>query len=115
MRLLSRSLALVLILCSQHLAQMPADLIIVNAKVRTLDKNGRVAEAVAVSGNKISAVGTTLAISAMAGPNTRTIDAGGRIVLPGFNDSHVHFTAIGNIFSSVALCWFTTPTAVRFW
>ena len=52
-----------LILCSQHLAQMPADLIIVNAKVRTLDKNGRVAEAVAVSGNKISAVGTTLALS----------------------------------------------------
>ena len=109
MRLLSRSLALVLILCSQHLAQMPADLIIVNAKLRTLDKNGRVAEAVAVSGNKISAVGTTLAISGMAGPNTRTIDAGGRIVLPGFNDSHVHFTAIGNIFSSVDLSKVWSP------
>lgn len=49
------------------------------------------ASAVAVRGQRISRVGGTDEIRALAGPQTRVIDAGGRLVLPGFNDAHVHF------------------------
>ncbi len=79
------------------------DLAIVNAKVRTMDKAIPKAEAVAILDNKIFAVGTNKQIRALIGTNTKTIDAGGILVLPGFNDSHVHFTSIGNLFSTIDL------------
>ena len=72
--------------------QAPVDLIVVNAKVLTVDAANAQAEAVAISGNTFAAVGTTAAIRAMAGPGTRVIDAGGRTVIPGFIESHVHAT-----------------------
>ncbi|MEP7148314.1 MAG: amidohydrolase [Acidobacteriota bacterium] len=81
----------------------PADLVVINAKVRTMTAATSVAEGFAVSGNRITAVGTTKLIKTFIGPSTRVIDAGGRLVLPGFNDAHVHFTAIGNTFSSIDL------------
>ena len=62
-----------------------------------------VAEAFAVSGNRITAVGSNASIRKLVGPSTHVIDARGRLVLPGFNDSHVHFMAIGNMFSSINL------------
>jgi predicted amidohydrolase YtcJ len=62
-----------------------------------------VVDALAVSRNRITAVGTNKQISKLIGPSTRVIDAKGRLVLPGFNDSHVHFMAIGNTFSSLDL------------
>ena len=61
------------------------------------------AEAVAVTAGRISAVGTSREIKLLAGPRTRVVDAGGRLLLPGFNDAHVHFAAIGNLFSSIDL------------
>jgi hypothetical protein len=70
---------------------MTVDLIIINGVVRTLDATDTVAEAVAILGNRIIAVGSTAAIKPLAGPRTQTINAGGRLVLPGFNDAHVHF------------------------
>jgi predicted amidohydrolase YtcJ len=72
--------------------QPPVDLIVVNAKVLTVDAANTQAEAVAIRGNTFAAVGTTAAIRAMAGPGTRVIDAGGRTVIPGFIESHVHAT-----------------------
>jgi predicted amidohydrolase YtcJ len=72
--------------------QPPVDLIVVNAKVLTVDTANTQAEAVAIRGNTFAAVGTTAAIRAMAGPATRVIDAGGRTVVPGFIESHVHAT-----------------------
>jgi predicted amidohydrolase YtcJ len=72
--------------------QPPVDLIVVNAKVLTVDAANTEAEAVAIRGNTFAAVGTTAAIRAMAGPGTRVIDAGGRTVIPGFIESHVHAT-----------------------
>jgi predicted amidohydrolase YtcJ len=72
--------------------QPPADLVVVNAKVLTVDANNTQAEAIAIRGNTIAAVGTTAAIRKMAGPTTRVIDAGGRTVVPGFIESHVHAT-----------------------
>jgi predicted amidohydrolase YtcJ len=66
-------------------------IIILHGRVFTENPRQPWAEAVAVSGEKIVAVGTDMQIAAYRGPHTRTIDAGGRVVLPGFTDSHIHF------------------------
>lgn len=69
-----------------------ADLVILNGKVLTIDKENPMAEAVAIKGEEIIAVGSTKKIKAYINENiTKTIDANGRLVLPGFNDAHVHF------------------------
>ena len=74
-------------------AQQPtADLIVVNAKVLTVDARNSRAEAVAIRGGRFSAVGTSAEIRRLAGPQTRVIDAQGRTVVPGFIESHVHAT-----------------------
>src|SRR5690348_15048491 len=72
-----------------------ADLIITNANVYTVDKSHPRAESVAVIGTHIVAVGTVSEIDAWRGPDTKVIDARGRLVLPGFNDAHVHFMTGG--------------------
>ncbi|MDQ1590948.1 MAG: hypothetical protein QOG71_1575 [Pyrinomonadaceae bacterium] len=82
---------------------MTADLVVVNANVRTLDKARPQAEAVAVYGTRIAAVGTNAEIRQLAGARTRVIDAQGALVLPGFNDAHVHFIEGGGHLSSVQL------------
>jgi predicted amidohydrolase YtcJ len=68
-----------------------ADLVVVNARVWTGDTGRPEAEAIAVLGERIVAVGTSAAVEAWAGPRTRRFDAGGRRVVPGFNDAHLHF------------------------
>ncbi|MDX6271515.1 MAG: hypothetical protein QOD28_2738 [Acidobacteriota bacterium] len=82
---------------------MTADLVVINANVRTLDKARPQAEAVAVYGTRIAAVGTNAEIRQLAGERTRVIDAHGALVLPGFNDAHVHFIEGGGHLSSVQL------------
>jgi len=72
-----------------------ADLVIINGKVLTLDKDNPTAEAIAVKGETIIAVGSTAKISQLVQDgSTKVIDAGGRLVIPGFNDAHVHFGPI---------------------
>ena len=76
------------------LAQAPApraDRIFVNGKIWTADDARPSAEALAISGDKIVAVGSSQEIRALAGPKTVTVDLGGRLMLPGFQDSHTHF------------------------
>ncbi len=68
----------------------PADTIILNGNLITFDPAQPRAEALAISGGMITAVGSTEDIRALAGPATRVVDAGGQTVLPGFIDSHVH-------------------------
>ena len=68
----------------------PADLLLVNGKVVTLNAASTVAEAVAVRGDRIVAVGTSARLRSLAGPQTRVIDARGRTIVPGLIDSHVH-------------------------
>ena len=80
-----------------------ADLILTNAKVWTVDPALPRAEAVAVIGDRIVAVGMATEIDAWRGSKTTVIDAGGRLVLPGFNDAHVHFTSGGFQLDSVEL------------
>ena len=71
----------------------PADLVIHHAKVFTVDRSQPEAEAIAIIGERIIAVGTDPSIDPFIDSRTRVIDARGASVLPGFNDSHVHFVA----------------------
>ena len=80
-----------------------ADTIIVNAVVHTMNPAQPTAEAVAIYANRIVAVGSSKDIKKLAGPNTRTIDAKKRLLLPGFNDAHTHFLSGGFQLSSVDL------------
>lgn len=68
----------------------PADIILTGGRVQTHDAARRVAEAIAVRGEQIIAVGAARGVRALAGPRTRVIDLDGRLVLPGFQDAHVH-------------------------
>ncbi|MGB8815371.1 MAG: amidohydrolase, partial [Paracoccaceae bacterium] len=69
---------------------MTPDTIITNARVLTMDAANPRAEAVAWASGRIAAVGSNAEIAAMAGVRTKVIDAGGRTVLPGFVESHLH-------------------------
>ena len=80
-----------------------ADLIITNATVRTLQESRPAAEAIAIHANRILAVGSSEEIAALAGPKTRVVDGRDRLVLPGFNDAHVHFLAGGFAVTNVDL------------
>lgn len=71
-------------------ATAPADLVLVHGKIHTEDANRSVVQALAVRGNSIVAVGTDQAIGAFVGQTTRTLDLGGRVVLPGIIDAHTH-------------------------
>jgi predicted amidohydrolase YtcJ len=79
------------------------NVIIVNATIHTMDARQPAAEAVAIYGDRIVAVGSSKEIKKMAGAETRTIDAKKQLVLPGFNDAHVHFLSGGFQLSSVDL------------
>ena len=70
--------------------EAPADLILRNGKVLTVDANFTIALAVAVRGNQIAAVGTDEAVMRLQGPNSRVIDLKGRTVIPGLIDTHRH-------------------------
>ncbi len=85
------------------------DIIIVNATVRTMDPTRPTAEAIAILGNRIVAVGSDEELRKLAGQNTRIIDGRKRLVLPGFNDAHVHFLSGGFQLSSVDLRDADTP------
>jgi len=84
-------------------------LIVFNARVHTMDSGKPTAEAVAVYDQRVVAVGSNKEIKEMAGAGTRVIDAQGQLVLPGFNDSHVHFLSGGFQLSSVDLRDADTP------
>jgi predicted amidohydrolase YtcJ len=68
----------------------------VNGPVITMDKSDRVAEAVAISGDKILKVGAKKDILMLRGPKTRIVDLQGKTMLPGFIDGHSHFPQSAN-------------------
>ncbi len=78
-------------------AQAPADTILTNGKIITVDDRFSVRQAVAVRGDRIVAVGTNAEINRLAGPNTRRIDLGGKAVVPGMIDNHAHIMEEGKI------------------
>ena len=79
--------------CTEN--KVSADIVFINTKVITLDKNNPIAEAFAVDGDKITAVGTKTEIEKLIGDSTQVIDLKGNYSYPGFNDSHAHFLGIG--------------------
>jgi predicted amidohydrolase YtcJ len=77
-------------------AQVPApDLILFNGKIITVDQRFSIAQAVAVRGDRIVAVGTTQDISKLAGSTTKKIDLKGKSVIPGLIDNHMHLLRAG--------------------
>jgi predicted amidohydrolase YtcJ len=77
-------------------AQQPApDLVLSNGKIITVDERFTIAQAVAIKGDRIVAVGTNQEIARLAGPNTRRIDLMGRAVIPGLIDNHMHLLRAG--------------------
>ena len=74
---------------------MQADLIVTNGRVLTMEAGTPRAEAVAIRAGRVQAVGTAAGMAALVGPGTRVIDAGGRTVLPGFVESHLHLVLGG--------------------
>ena len=78
------------VLGSSAAVDPPADLVLLGAEVYTVDPARSWAQAVAIRDGRIVAVGTNEAAQAVAGPATRVVDLRGRMVLPGFHDSHVH-------------------------
>ena len=88
-----------------------ADIVILNGNVVTIDSNNPRAEAVAISGDKILAVGTTTSIRKyIDNSTTRVIDAGGRLVIPGFNDAHAHFGPVDPDY--IELRYITDPSVI---
>ncbi len=93
---------------TQPVAQ-PADLILTHAKVVTMDDARPQAEAVAVAGGTILAVGSAEEIERHRGPETRVLDLGGKLVVPGFIEGHGHFLSLGQAKMQLDL------TAIRSW
>ncbi len=79
--------------CAFCADRQPADLILQNGKIVTVDPRFSVVSALAVQGDRVLAAGSDSEIGALAGPNTKRVDLRGRTVLPGLSDSHVHAVA----------------------
>lgn len=82
---------------------IPADLVIKNGKVITVDANDTIAEAVAVFNGKIVKVGTNADMDSLIKDETKVIDLSGKTLVPGFNDSHTHNAATGDFLHSLGL------------
>src|ERR1051325_2694817 len=79
---------------SNAAAQQP-DIVLHNGKILTVDDHFSIAEAVAIAGNKIAAVGSNDDVLKLAGPSTLKVDLKGRTVVPGLIDTHLHITGPG--------------------
>ena len=80
-----------------HAQAAAPDVILSNGKIITVDNRFSIAQAVAVTGDRIVAVGTNQDVNRLAGPNTRRIDLGGKSVVPGMIDNHAHIMEEGRI------------------
>ncbi len=83
--------------------KLTADLVVLNAKIWTVNRANPEAEALAVVRGRIAAVGASADLRRLVGPKTQVLDAKGRRIVPGFYDSHVHLLGSGLRLSEVAL------------
>jgi len=84
-------------------AGQPADVIVRNAVIYTVNAKQPKAAAIAIRGDKIATVGNEAAVMALKGVKTNVIDAGGRAVYPGLQDSHGHFLGLGAMLQQIDL------------
>lgn len=111
MRILLPNILIAMLLAGSCSVTQNADLVIINGKVLTIDDKKPSAEAIAVRGDAIIAVGGTREISAMIKKgHTEVIDAKGRLVIPGFNDAHVHFGPLDPDY--IELRYITDPSVI---
>jgi len=89
--------------CSPRANVSPADLVLRNGKVVTMDSTTSEAQALAVTGDRITALGSDADIQKYIGPDTRVIDLEGHLAIPGFNESHGHFTGLGSALAELNL------------
>ena len=89
------TILLLAIACAAPARAQPADTVLLNGRIVTLDAASAIVEAVAVRDGKIAATGTSEQIRALAGPQSRIVDLGGRTVIPGLIDSHIHAIRAG--------------------
>jgi predicted amidohydrolase YtcJ len=101
-----------LLVCGGNARAQQPDIIIVNGKITTLDDDNRETAAVAITGNTITATGTREQVLKLKGRKTTIIDAGGRRVIPGLFDSHLHVIR-GGRFYNAELRWDGVSTLKR--
>ncbi|MDE3152447.1 MAG: amidohydrolase [Gemmatimonadota bacterium] len=89
--------------CASTRSATPADLVLKNGKVVTMDSTTPQGQAVAITGDRITAVGSDADIQQYVGPNTKVIDLQGHLAIPGFDESHGHFTGLGEALSELKL------------
>ncbi len=80
---------------SRTVASEPADLVLLGGDVRTQDPSQPVAQAVAITGRHLRAVGLDAAVRRLIGPKTRVVQLHGRLVVPGLTDAHAHLVSLG--------------------
>ena len=81
---------------------MSTDLLVLNARIRTMDVARPTAEALLIRGERIVALGREAEVLALADPGAKRLDAGGRLVLPGFQDPHIHLLSGGTDLATAA-------------
>jgi hypothetical protein len=86
---------LVLVLCAGTALAQPADLVLRNGKIVTLEQSAPEVEGLAARGGRIVAVGSNKVVDALVGPSTRVINLNQRLAIPGFIEGHGHFTEVG--------------------
>ncbi|HEV7921310.1 MAG TPA: amidohydrolase family protein [Thermoanaerobaculia bacterium] len=96
-----RRLALLLLAAVSLRAQTAPDIIFTHGKIYTADPARRFVEALAVGGERITAIGTNAEIEALAGPKTKRFNLEGHVVIPGINDAHTHQTPEGELIKMV--------------
>ena len=94
------ALLAVLACAAAEVRAQPPDLVLLDGKVVTVDAQASLHEALAIRDGKILALGSTVAMRRLAGPNTRVVELGGRTVIPGLIDSHMHAVRAALSFST---------------
>jgi len=89
------SILFILVLASCRPVVEPADLVLKNGRIVTLDEKLPQAEALAVTGDRITALGSNSEMEAYIGPETEVLDLEGRLTIPGLIEGHAHFTGLG--------------------
>ena len=97
---------------AQQPPEQPADLVLTNGKVVTVEDGAPNAQAVAVRGSRIAAVGSSAEIKKHVGANTQVIDVRGQLIIPGFIEGHGHFSGIGTAELGLKLMKAKTWTAI---
>jgi predicted amidohydrolase YtcJ len=101
--------ALVIALLATSASAQTADTVLFNGKVVTVDKDFSIREAIAIANGRVLATGASDAMKKLAGDVTRMIDLGGRTVIPGLTDGHIHGVRAALTFST-EVNWIGVPS-----